>query len=88
MIARTYIAQSQLSNMFNFFSEMAKAGLLVSYSPIRMSFAGRQTQTISYELFDDEKGWSFSLPACLDKLSKQVSTSTNIFVAKSSKVRA
>jgi DNA-binding Lrp family transcriptional regulator len=75
MLARTYIAQSQVSNMLGFFSEMAKAGLLASYSPIRMIFTGRETQTIPYELFDDEKGWLFSLPACLAKLSKLVSTS-------------
>jgi DNA-binding Lrp family transcriptional regulator len=75
MLTRIYIAQSQLSNMFSFFSEMARAGLLVSYSPIRMIFTGRQNQTIPYELFDNEKGWLFSLPACLTKLSKLVSTS-------------
>lgn len=75
ILARTYIAQSQLTNMFSFFSDMAKAGLLVSYFPIRMIFTGRQTQTIPYELFDNEKGWVFSLPACLAKLSKLVSTS-------------
>ena len=75
ILARTYTAQSQLSNMLGFFSGMAKAGLLVSYSPIRMIFTSRQTETIPYELFDSEKGWLFSLPACLAKLSKLVSTS-------------
>jgi DNA-binding Lrp family transcriptional regulator len=74
MFVRTYIPQSQLSNMLDFFSEMAKAGLLISYSPVRMTFTGRQTQTIPYELFNNEKGWLFSLPACLTKLSKLVST--------------
>ena len=74
ILARTYTAQSQLSSMLGFFSGMAKAGLLVSYSPIRMIFTSRQTETIPYELFDNEKGWLFSLPACLGKLSKLVST--------------
>jgi len=74
MLARTYIPQSQLSNMFGFFSEMAKAGLLVSYSPVRLSLARRQTHTIPYELFDSEKGWLFNLPACFSKLSKLIST--------------
>ena len=75
ILACTYTPQSQLSYMFSFFSEMAKAGLLVAYSPIRMRLAGRQAETIPYELFDDKKGWLFSLPACLAKLSKLVSTS-------------
>jgi len=74
MLARTYIPQSQLSNMFGFFSEMAKAGLLVSYSPVRLTLTGRQTHTIPYELFDSEKGWLFNLSACFNKLSKLVST--------------
>lgn len=85
IIARTYIAQSQLSNMFAFFSEIAKAGLVSSYSPIRMTFTGRENQTISYELFDDEKGWQFRLPECLTKLSKLTATSKATVAARGSK---
>jgi len=85
IIARTYVAQPQVSNMFAFFSEIAKAGLVSSYSPIRMSFAGRQAQTISYELFDDEEGWQFNLPTCLTKLRRLTRTSKVVAAARSSK---
>lgn len=70
LVARTYIPESQLPNMFTFFSEMAKAGMLESYSSVRLSFAGRETQTISYELFDNEKGWVFDLEHCLYELRR------------------
>ena len=70
LLVRTYILQSQLSNMFAFFSEIANAGMLKSYSSVRLDFAGRQVQTISYELFDEKKGWTFDLNKCLSELSK------------------
>jgi DNA-binding Lrp family transcriptional regulator len=70
LLVRTYMLQSQLANMFAFFSEMAKTQMLESYSSVRLDFAGRQVQTISYELFDDEKGWTFDLRKCISDLSK------------------
>ncbi len=70
LLVRTYILESQLQNMFAFFSEMAKAGLLESYSSIRLNFADRHMQTISYELFDEKKGWTFDVQKCLSALSK------------------
>ena len=73
LILRTYILQSQLRNMFAFFSEMAQDGMIRSYSSVRVEFAGRKTQTISYELFDDEKGWVVDMSQCISKLSKLVS---------------
>lgn len=70
LIARTYIPQSQLSSMLAFFSQMAEAGILESYSLVRLDLARRQMQTISYELFDDEKGWTFDLKRCLSELTR------------------
>lgn len=70
LLIRTCILQSQLLNMFKFFSEMAKSGMLDSYSSVRLSFVGRETQTISYELFDQEKGWVFDLKHALSDLRK------------------
>lgn len=70
LLIRTCILQSQLLNMFAFFSEMAKSGILDSYSSVRLNFAGRETQTISYELFDDHKGWVFDLKHALYDLRK------------------
>jgi len=72
LLVRTCIIQSQVQNMFMFFSEMAKARMLQSFSPLRLSLTGRQTQTISYELFDDEKGWVVDFRRCTSKLRKLV----------------
>lgn len=70
LMVRTYTLQKQVSNLFGFFSEMAKKGLLESYSAIRQDFTGREVQTISYELFDDKKRWTFNLQKCLSDVSK------------------
>ena len=70
LVVRTYIPQSQLYSMFDFFSEMAKARILKSYSAVRLNFVGRETQQIPYELFDNEKGWAFNFRNCISKLSK------------------
>ena len=56
--------------MFSFFSQMAKEGMLESYSSVRQDFTGRETQSISYELFDREKGWTFDLDNSLAELTK------------------
>jgi DNA-binding Lrp family transcriptional regulator len=68
LAVRTYLPETQVANMFIFFSELAKAGLLSSYSSVRLNLASRQTQTISFELFDDQKGWAFDLKNCLSEL--------------------
>ena len=69
LMVRTYTLQNQVPNLFAFFSEMAKYGMLESYSSVRQDFTGREFQTISYELFDDENGWTFDLENCLLELS-------------------
>ena len=69
LMVRTHTLQSQVANLFSFFSQMAKEGMLESYSAIRQDFTGREVQTISYELFD-EAGWTFDLRKCLLELSK------------------
>lgn len=70
LMVRTYLPQSQVTNMFGFFSELAKAGFLASCSSVRLDFANRQNQTISYELFQDQKGWAFNLDESLSQLSR------------------
>jgi DNA-binding Lrp family transcriptional regulator len=47
ILLRTYILESQLHRLFEFFSELAKANLLRSYSAIRKNLQSRRTQTIS-----------------------------------------
>jgi DNA-binding Lrp family transcriptional regulator len=68
LMVRTFILESQLLNMFKFFSEMANNRMLDSYSPVRLRLQGREMQTISYELFDDEIGWSFDLKRRMSEL--------------------
>jgi DNA-binding Lrp family transcriptional regulator len=68
LIARTYLPQFQVANMFAFFSEMAKSGMISAYSSVRLDLVGRETQTISYELFDDERGWTVDFRRCISKL--------------------
>ncbi len=70
LIVRTYMLQNQVWSMFAFFSQMAKEGMIESYSSVRQDFIGRETQTISYELFDHEKGWTFNLENWLSELAK------------------
>ena len=68
ILLRTYMLESQVRRLFAFFSELAKAGLLRSYSLIRKDLQSRRTQTISYELFDDEKGWMIDFDKCRREL--------------------
>ena len=70
LMVRTYTLQNQVSSMFSFLSAMAREGMLESYSSVRQDFTRREVQTISYELFDEEKGWTFNLNKCLSELSK------------------
>jgi len=57
VLLRTYIIDTQLHRLFQFFSELAKANVLRSYSAIRKNLQSRRTQTISYELYDEHEGW-------------------------------
>jgi DNA-binding Lrp family transcriptional regulator len=70
LMVRTYSLQNQVPNMFAFLSAMARDGILESYSSVRQDFTRREVQTISYELFDKEKGWTFDLEKSMSQLSK------------------
>ncbi len=70
ILLRTYILESQLSNLFKFLSQLAKAGMLQSYSAIRKELKSRIVQTISSELFDDEKGWTLNPSKSYEELEK------------------
>ncbi len=82
VVVQTWMLESQLQNMFSFFSHMAKAGLLKSYAAVRMDLGTRETQTISDELFDDERGWTVDFEKCLSELPKvekvEVTTQENL----------
>ena len=61
LMVRTRMIQSQVSNLFSFFSEMTNIGLLNSYSAIRLDMNVRRRQTISFELFDETEGWQWDV---------------------------
>ena len=69
LMIRTYTLQSQVSAMFDFFSEMARSGLLESYSAVRLHLGSRKKQTIASELFNDQtKEWIWDTDRYLTKL--------------------
>jgi DNA-binding Lrp family transcriptional regulator len=70
ILLRTYVLESQLSNLFRFFSQLAKVEMLQSYSAIRKELKSRIAQTISPELFDDERGWTLNLSKSYEELEK------------------
>jgi DNA-binding Lrp family transcriptional regulator len=70
LIVRTRMINSQVDNMFAFFSEMVNLGLLASYSAVRLNMNSRLHQTISCELFDDAEGWKWNVYDVLLELNK------------------
>lgn len=70
LLLRAYIPEMQVSNMFQFLSELTRRRMLTSYSPLRLRFESRLRQTISYELFDEKKGWVFEYAKCVTELKK------------------
>jgi DNA-binding Lrp family transcriptional regulator len=77
LMIQTWMLSSQLYKLFAFLSHLAKAGLLKSYSSVRMDFASRQTQSISDELYDDEKGWNVDFEKCSAELAIAESDAVN-----------
>jgi len=74
LFVRTYILQKQVPSLFAFLSQMAQRRLLESYSSVRRSLTSGETQSISYELFEDGVGWTFDLKKRLSELSKLTRT--------------
>ena len=70
LIVRTRMINSQVENMFAFFSEMVNAGILTSYSAVRLNMNSRLQQTISCELFDDAEGWKWDVYNVLLELNR------------------
>ena len=70
LIVRTRMINSQVENMFAFFSEMVNVGVLTSYSAVRLNMNSRLHQTISCELFDDAEGWQWDVYKVLLELNK------------------
>jgi len=70
LLVRTRMLQSQVSKLFDFFSEMTNLGLLNSYSAVRLDMNSRKGQTISFELFDETEGWRWDVYKNLLELNK------------------
>jgi len=70
LIVRTRMINSQVENMFAFFSEMVNVGVLTSYSAVRLNMISRLHQTISCELFDDAEGWKWDVYNVLLELNR------------------
>jgi len=70
LIVRSRIVNSQVENLFGFFSELVNAGQLVSYSSVRINMGSRLAQTVSPELFDDVSGWQWDVYRNLLELNK------------------
>jgi len=77
LLIRTYTPQSQVPSLFDFLSEMAREGTVESYHAIRQISVDQGVQTIPYELYIEEEGWSFDLRRYLSELSK-LARATNI----------
>ena len=61
LLVRTFTLNPQVPRMFDFFSRLAKVGLLESYSAARLHLGTREKQTVSSELFNDEtKEWTWN----------------------------
>lgn len=75
LLLRAYIPEMQVSKMFQFLSELTSTKMLASYSALRLRFETRAAQTISYELFDEKKGWLFDRGECSAELKKITSQS-------------
>jgi len=73
LILETWMLESQSQKMFSFFSHMVRAGLLQTYSAVRMNVTDRKTQTISDELFDNESGWVVDFGKCSSNLGEVAS---------------
>jgi len=69
LFIRTRMIHSQVARMFYFFSQMARIGLIESYSAVRLDMGSREMQTISSELFDDQmKEWVWNMDECIARL--------------------
>jgi DNA-binding Lrp family transcriptional regulator len=70
LMVRTRMINSQVENMFAFFSEIINSGILTSYSAVRLNLNSRLRQTISCELFDDAEGWKWDVYNVLLELNR------------------
>jgi DNA-binding Lrp family transcriptional regulator len=70
LIMRGFIPETQVSNMFRFLSELTKRKIIASYSVVRLRYETRDSQTISFELFNDRSGWAFNYEKCMRELRK------------------
>jgi hypothetical protein len=70
LFVRTYTLNPQVPRMFDFFSRMARVGVIESYSAARLHLGSREKQTISSELFNDQtKEWTWNADEYMIRLT-------------------
>jgi hypothetical protein len=70
LIMRGFIPETQVTNMFNFLSALTRGKIIASYSVVRLRYETRESQTISYELFNERKGWTFDYEKCVTAMKR------------------
>jgi DNA-binding Lrp family transcriptional regulator len=70
LILRGFVPETQVSNMFKLLSELTRRKIITSYSVVRLRYETRESQTISYELFNDRSGWTFDYEKCVAQMRK------------------
>jgi DNA-binding Lrp family transcriptional regulator len=70
LIMRGFIPETQVTNMFNFLSALTRGRIIASYSVVRLRYETRESQTISYELFNERKGWTLDYEKCVTAMKR------------------
>jgi len=65
LICRTLVPRASSREFFDFLSKLARLGMVKEYSTIRLHLEGQRRQTISYEIYDDKRGWCWDSEKCL-----------------------
>ena len=75
LMVRTLVPRASRKDFFGFISNLVASGLITDYSTIRLHPEDQMRQTISHELFDDERGWQWDLNKCLSAAENVVKRS-------------
>lgn len=72
LLVRTYTPRAENGNLFGFLSALVRSEAATNYSAIRLNFEEMERQTLSYELFDEERGWVFDSKRVMSSLEQLV----------------
>jgi DNA-binding Lrp family transcriptional regulator len=74
LILRTYLPNSEFSNLFSFLSSLALRGLTTGYSSVRLHFQGMRVNSILPEMYSNEAGWEYDSLGHLKQLNRLLAT--------------